>query len=98
MYRGHTDVWGVVKMYERVYRCIGHTDMRDVWGHTNIKGAYRCMGVYRCVGDVQKYGEHTDIWGFTYVGGHTDNPKTYRQPDIPPHSCQLPGCYISHKI
>ena len=43
----------------------------------------------RCMGAIQKYWEYTDIWGCTDMGCHTDGSQTYRQPDIPPHVCQL---------
>ena len=45
-------------------------------------------------GGIQKYGEHTDVWGMYRCvglyrcGGHTGT-KTYRQPDITPYACQL---------
>ena len=57
--------------------------------------AYNHTGAVQMYGNVQKYREHTDVWemytcmGMYRCGGHTDIPKTYRQPDIPPHPCQL---------
>ena len=47
--------------------------MGDVWGVQMYRG-FTDVGVYTCMGDVQKYEEHTDIWGCT-DGGHTDTPK-----------------------
>ena len=59
-YTGGVPMYRGVQMCGEVYRCIGHTDIwKDVWGCTNIQGAYRCIGAYRYMGDAQKYGEHT---------------------------------------
>ena len=60
-----------------VYRCI--VECTDVWaiqkcggcmeaykhtgGHTSIQGTHRCMG------HVQKYGEHTNVWGDVQMFG-----------------------------
>ena len=41
---GNTDVWGIYKCMEKVYRCIGH---RHKGG---VLVAYKCMGMYRCTG------------------------------------------------
>ena len=66
---GCTDIWdihmyGVVQMYGRVYRCIGHRHMGDVLGAYRYIGKYRgCtdMGVYRCSGVHRCMGECTNV-------------------------------------
>ena len=49
----------------------------QTWG---MYGAYRHMGVYRCMGDVQKYGEHTDVWGMYRCNGGVQMLQSYRHP------------------
>ena len=73
-------------MYEGC-RCMGGT---DVYGHIDIWG--RCMGhTYRK--GIQMYGVY-NVWGayrcmgVYKCGGHTYTP-CHKQPDIPPHECQL---------
>ena len=93
-----TDVWGM-------YICMGpYRNMGDVWGTYNHTGVHRCMGgctnvwgayrhmggygVYKCTGGIQMYGGCPDVWGVQMWGSYRHS-QIYRQPDIPPHACQL---------
>ena len=61
-------------------------------GGIQMYGGVWMYGVYSCIRGVLTYrGRYMgcmDVWG-TYGLGAYIHPQTYRQPDIPPHACQL---------
>ena len=76
----------------------------DIWGRYWGHKMYGDMqGMYRCMGDVQKYGEHTDVWRMYRCMGYTDvevtlTPHKHTDSQTYPHLPTTPGYYISYKI